>query len=52
MLEEGRIRSHICGVYPLEEAGAAQSVLDANAQIGKLVLTVSDLAGTVPEPPP
>jgi len=52
LLEEGRIRSHICGVYPLEEAGAAQSVLDANAQIGKLVLTVSDLAGTVPEPPP
>ena len=52
LLEDGRIRSHICGVYPLEEAGAAQSVLDANAQIGKLVLTVSDLAGTVPEPMP
>jgi len=52
LLEDGRIRSHLCGVHPLEEAGAAQSVLDANAQIGKLVLTVSDLAGTVPEPPP
>ncbi|TPG57097.1 NAD(P)H-quinone oxidoreductase [Roseomonas nepalensis] len=52
LLESGRIRTHLCGVYPLEEAGAAQSVLDANAQIGKLVLTVSDLAGHVPEPPP
>ncbi|MFC0385904.1 NAD(P)H-quinone oxidoreductase [Muricoccus vinaceus] len=52
LLEDGRIRSHLCGVHPLEEAGAAQSVLDANAQIGKLALTVSDLAGTVPEPPP
>lgn len=52
LLEDGRIRSHICGVYPLEEAGAAQSVLDANAQIGKLVLIVSPLAETVPEPLP
>ncbi|SHJ23712.1 putative NAD(P)H quinone oxidoreductase, PIG3 family [Roseomonas rosea] len=52
LLEEGRIRSHICGTHPLEEAAAAQSVLDANAQIGKLVLTVSPLAATVPEPSP
>jgi hypothetical protein len=29
---------------------AAEAVLDAKAQIGKLVLTVSDLADTVPEP--
>ncbi|MBU8537242.1 NAD(P)H-quinone oxidoreductase [Falsiroseomonas tokyonensis] len=50
LLEAGRIRTHICGIHPLEEAGQAQSVLDANAQIGKLVLTVSDLAETVPEP--
>ncbi|WP_439597572.1 NAD(P)H-quinone oxidoreductase [Falsiroseomonas sp.] len=52
LLEQGRIRTHICGIHPLEEAGRAQSVLDANAQIGKLVLTVSDLAETVPEPRP
>ncbi len=52
LLEDGRIRSHICGTYPLERAGAAQSVLDANAQIGKLVLTVSDMAEAVPEPTP
>ena len=50
LLEDGRIRTHICGVHRLEEAAAAQAVLDANAQIGKLVLTVSDDAMAVPEP--
>jgi len=50
LLEDGRIRTHICGVHALADAAAAQAVLDANAQIGKLVLTVSDLALTVPEP--
>lgn len=50
LLEDGRIRTHICGVHRLEEAAAAQAVLDANAQIGKLVLTVSDDATAVPEP--
>ncbi|MBP0496515.1 NAD(P)H-quinone oxidoreductase [Pararoseomonas indoligenes] len=50
LIEDGRIRSHICGVYPLEGARTAQSVLDANAQIGKLVLTVSGMAEAVPEP--
>ena len=48
LLEDGRIRTHICGTHRLEDAAAAQAVLDANAQIGKLVLTVSDLA--MPEP--
>jgi putative PIG3 family NAD(P)H quinone oxidoreductase len=52
LLEDGRIRTRICGIHPLEEAAAAHSVLDANAQIGKLVLTVSALAATVPEPLP
>lgn len=51
LLEAGRIRTHICGVHPLADAAAAHAVLDANEQIGKLVLTVSDLAETVPEPP-
>lgn len=50
LLETGRICTHICGVHRLEEAAAAQAVLDANAQIGKLVLTVSDEAMAVPEP--
>ncbi|MGG5818577.1 NAD(P)H-quinone oxidoreductase [Falsiroseomonas sp. HW251] len=48
LLGDGRIRTHICGVHALEDAAAAHSVLDANAQIGKLVLTVSDLAQTAP----
>ncbi|NKE43825.1 NAD(P)H-quinone oxidoreductase [Roseomonas frigidaquae] len=48
LLEAGRIRTHICGTHRLEDAAAAQAVLDANAQIGKLVLTVSDLAETIP----
>jgi putative PIG3 family NAD(P)H quinone oxidoreductase len=52
LLEDGRIRTLICGTYALEEAASAQQVLDANAQIGKLVLTVSALAGTVPERTP
>jgi putative PIG3 family NAD(P)H quinone oxidoreductase len=51
LLENGRIRTHICGVLRLEEAAAAHAVLDANAQIGKLVLTVSELAETVPARP-
>jgi len=50
LLEDGRIRSHISAIHRLEDAAAAQAVLDANAQIAKLVLTVSDLAETVPEP--
>ena len=50
LLEDGRIRTHICGIHRLEDAAAAQAVLDANAQIGKLVLTVSDDAMAVPEP--
>jgi putative PIG3 family NAD(P)H quinone oxidoreductase len=52
LLEAGRIRTHICGTHRLEDAAAAQAVLDANAQIGKLVLTVSELADTVPEAAP
>ncbi|MFT8244882.1 NAD(P)H-quinone oxidoreductase [Roseomonas sp. BN140053] len=50
LLEDGRIRTRICGVHALADAAAAQEVLDANAQVGKLVLTVSDLAERVPEP--
>lgn len=49
LLADSRIRTHICGVHRLEAAAAAQAVLDANAQIGKLVLTVTDDAMTVPE---
>lgn len=48
LLEDGRIRTHICGVHAMEDVAAAQAVLDANAQIGKLVLTVADFAGQRP----
>jgi putative PIG3 family NAD(P)H quinone oxidoreductase len=48
LLEDGRIRTHLCGIHKLEDAARAQSVLDANEQIGKLVLTVSDVAETRP----
>jgi NADPH2:quinone reductase len=48
LLEDGRIRTHICGVHPFEEAARAQAVLDANEQIGKLVLTLSPLAAERP----
>jgi len=40
LLSNGRIRTYIQHIFPLEEAAAAQSILDANAQIGKVVLTV------------
>jgi NADPH:quinone reductase-like Zn-dependent oxidoreductase len=51
LLAAGRIRTHICGAYPLAGAAAAHAVLDANQQVGKLLLTVSALADTLPEPP-
>jgi NADPH2:quinone reductase len=51
LLEAGRIRTHICAAHPLAEAAAAHAVLDANQQVGKLLLTVSAIADIVPEPP-
>jgi putative PIG3 family NAD(P)H quinone oxidoreductase len=48
LLESGRIRTHLCGVHPMEDVATAHAVLDANRQIGKLVLTVSELAETRP----
>jgi putative PIG3 family NAD(P)H quinone oxidoreductase len=50
LLEDGRIRTMICGVHALADAAAAHAVLDANAQIGKLVLAVSPLAQHIPQP--
>lgn len=50
LIEAGLIRTLVCGSFPLEAAAAAQAVLDANAQIGKVVLTVSPLATAVPDP--
>lgn len=48
LLEDGRIRTHICGVHGMADVAAAQAVLDANAQIGKLVLRIGDMADERP----
>lgn len=43
LLEEGRIRVHVCATFPLDAVAEAHALLDANEQIGKVVLTVVDL---------
>ncbi|NKC31246.1 NAD(P)H-quinone oxidoreductase [Falsiroseomonas selenitidurans] len=48
LLEQGLIRTLVCGVHPLADAAAAQAVLDGNRQIGKLVLAVAPDAASVP----
>lgn len=40
LLEQRRMRMPICAVFPLEQVAAAQGVLDANRQIGKVVLEI------------
>lgn len=40
LLEQGVIRTHVCGTFPLEHAMDAHRVLEANRQIGKIVLVV------------
>jgi len=51
LLESGRIRTHIHATFPFQEAGEAQAILDANAQIGKVVLVVDPkLAEQTPAP--
>jgi NADPH:quinone reductase-like Zn-dependent oxidoreductase len=45
LLEDGRMRTHVCATYPLDKVADAHAVLDANEQIGKVVLIVDpDLA--------
>ena len=39
-LADGTFRMPICATFPLERVGEAHAVLDANAQIGKVVLVV------------
>jgi len=49
LLESGMIRMPVCATFPLAAAADAHRMLDANAQIGKVVLVVDqDLAGTPP----
>jgi NADPH:quinone reductase len=40
LLEEERIRVHICATIPLDAVAEAHAILDANEQIGKIVLAV------------
>lgn len=40
LLAQGRIRTHICGTFPLERAMEGHRQLEANRQIGKIVLIV------------
>jgi NADPH2:quinone reductase len=40
LLADGTIRMPICATFPLEQVGEAHALLDANAQIGKVVLIV------------
>lgn len=49
LLEAGAIRMPVCAAFPLEDAAGAHRLLDANAQIGKVVLVVDQrLADNAP----
>jgi putative PIG3 family NAD(P)H quinone oxidoreductase len=45
LLEDGRIKVHICGTFPLAAVAEAHAVLDANEQVGKVVLVVDAAPG-------
>jgi NADPH2:quinone reductase len=52
LLEDGRMRLELCATFPLAEVARAHALLDANQQIGKVVLSVDPkLAGVIPTPP-
>jgi NADPH2:quinone reductase len=40
LLERGRIRVHVCATLPLDAVADAHAILDANEQVGKVVLVV------------
>jgi len=42
LIESGLIRTHLCATFPLAEAERAHAMLEANRQIGKIVLIVDD----------
>ena len=42
LLEDGRIRVHVCATFPLAAVAEAHALMDANEQIGKVVLTVAE----------
>jgi len=40
LIEAGRVTTHVCATFPLERAGEAHARMEANQQIGKIVLVV------------
>lgn len=52
LLEAGRITTTICATFPIEKVADAHAVLDANEQVGKVVLVVDPaLVGCRPHNP-
>jgi NADPH2:quinone reductase len=46
LLAAGRIRVHVCATFALADVAKAHALLDANEQVGKVVLVVApELAG-------
>ena len=45
LLEDGRIRVHVCATFPLAAVAEAHALMDANEQSGKVVLTVAEDIG-------
>ena len=51
LLEDGRMRLDVCATFSLAEVARAHALLDANEQIGKVVLIVDpELADAIPSP--
>jgi len=49
LLEDGRMRLDVCATFPLAEVARAHALLDANQQIGKVVLIIDPkLAEVIP----
>jgi NADPH:quinone reductase-like Zn-dependent oxidoreductase len=40
LIERGEVKSVVHRVFPLTDAGAAHALMESNAHIGKIVLTV------------
>jgi NADPH2:quinone reductase len=47
LIEQGLVTTHVCATFPLERAAEAHALMEANQQIGKIVLVVDpdQLAG-------
>lgn len=50
LLESGAIRMPVCATFPLEAAAEAHRMLDANAQVGKVVLVVDEALARMAAP--